>query len=96
MTPLEGIVIKTGAVLTVRLASRAIVEIARHPELRLGDTCYILYDFTRMQVRDVWTKDEYHMYEDVSGYEFDLPLPPEWEEPQEWAKDPIFCPDVSL
>lgn len=96
MRPLKGIVVKTGVVLTVRLQSRAIVEIPRVPELRLGDTCYILYDFTTMQVHDYWTEEEFNGYEDVSGGEFWLPAAPGAEEPHELAVDPTVCFGVSL
>lgn len=96
MRPIEGIVVKVGTVLIVRLFTRATVEIPRHPELRLGDACFVLYDYTRMSVRDVWTMGEYHALEDVSGSEFKLPTPPGWEKPHEMAVDPIVCPDVSL
>ena len=96
MSPLKGTVIKTGAVLTVRLQSRAVVDIPYRNDLLLGDTCYVLYDFTRMQVADIWSEDEYNEYEDVSGGEFLLPLPPGSEEPHEIAVDPNVFLDVSL
>lgn len=67
MEPIKGIVIKTGPVLTVRLYTRALVEVPRHPQLRLGDTAYVLYDYTRMQVNDVWTEEEFTAHDDVSG-----------------------------
>lgn len=91
MRPLKGIVVKVGTTLIVRLQSRATLSIARHPDLRLGDVCYILYDYTCMEVRDVWTEAEYHAQEDVSGGEFVLPLPPEHEEPHELAVNSDAC-----
>ena len=96
MRPLEGVVIKVGAEIKVRLLSRAVVTIPWHRDLRLGDTCFILYDFTRMEVRDIWTEAEYFTEEDISGVEREFPLPPEWAEASEFAVDPNLDPDVSL
>lgn len=96
MTPLKGIVHKASAVLTVRLKTRALVDIPRHPQLKLGDTCYVLYDFTRMQVRDIWTEEEFFAHDDVSGGAFHMELPPHAEKPEELAVDPTVVLDVSL
>jgi len=49
-----------------------------------------------MVVREIWTEEEYHAEEDSSGVAWDLVLPPEWEEPTEWAVDAEVCPVVSL
>jgi len=96
MRPLEGVVIKVGTALKIRLSSRAVVSIPFRGDLKLGDTCFILYDFTCLEVRDVWTEAEYFAEEDSSGRESELPLPPEWGDASAFAIDPNLDPDVSL
>ena len=88
MRPLEGVVVDTSAGLTIRLQSRALVRTPRQKKLKLGDTCYVLYNYTTMQVRMIWTEKEYNALEDSSGDAFEFLLPPEWEEPHAWALDP--------
>ena len=96
MKALKGIVISRGIELVVRLSSGARVRVPRQKDLRLGDTVFVCYDYTRMVVRELWTEAEYHAEEDVAGEEWDLVLPPEWEEPSAWAVDAEGRPVVSL
>ena len=95
MRPLEGVVIDRGAGLTIRLKSGALIRIARRNDLLLGDTCYVLYDYTQLEVYDVWTEDEYFMQED-DGSELNFELPPDYEKPSKWAVEPEGRPVVSL
>lgn len=95
MRPLKGVVIKRSVMLTIHLSSGAKVRVPRQKDLRLGDTVYVLYDYTRMVVRDLWTEDEYSL-EESFGPEPMIETPPDTEEPWKWAmlSDPV--PDVSL
>ena len=95
MRPLEGVVIDRGAGLTIRLKSGALVRIGRRQDLLLGDTCYVLYDFTKLSVRDVWTEGEFYLQDD-DGEELEFELPPDYEEPSKWAVEPEGRPVVSL
>lgn len=96
MSPLEGVVIRRGVRLMVRLSTGAIVSISRQKDLHLGDTCFILYDFTRLEVRDVWSEEEYYNLEDVFGPEIREETPPDAEEPHRWAQMSNPVPGVSL
>jgi len=95
MRPLPSVVIVCGAELTLRLESGGQVRIPRRDDLRLGDTAYVLYDYTQLVVRDVWTEAEYDLEEDGS-IEIDHHLPPEYGKPEEWAIEPCLALDVSL
>lgn len=95
MRPIPSIVIKCGAELTLRLESGGLVRVPEQKDLRLGDTAYVLYDYTRMVVHGVWTESEYHAPED-DGEELDFNLPPDYEEPHKWAVEAEVCPVVSL
>ncbi len=95
MRPLPCVVINSGAELTLRLESGGQVRVPRQKDLRLGDTAYVLYDYTRLIVHGIWTEDEYHALED-DGEEPTVVLPPDWEKPHKWAIDPEICPVVSL
>ena len=96
MSPLEGVVIDRGVKLMVRLSTGARVRIPRQKDLRLGDTCFILFDFTRLVVRDVWSEEEYYNLEDVFGPESMDETPPDAEEPHRWAEMSNPVPGVSL
>ncbi len=77
MEPLRGVVIETGATTTIRLRSGARLDIPGRRDLRLGDVCFVLFDYTRLEIRDVWTEEEYYALEECSGDETQLPLLPE-------------------
>ena len=83
MKPLRGVVIETGATTTVRLNSGARLDIPGRRDLRLGDICFVLFDYTRLEIRDVWTEEEYYAQEECSGDESELPLLPEFGEDPE-------------
>jgi hypothetical protein len=95
MRPLPSVVIDCGAELTLRLESGGQVRIPKQKDLRLGDTAYVLYDYTQLVVRDVWTKAEYEVEENW-GEELDHNLPPDYEEPHRWAIEPELALVVSL
>jgi len=96
MSPLEGVVIDRGVKLMIRLSNGARVRIPRQKDLRLGDTCFVLFDYTRLEVRDVWSEEEYHNLEDVFGPEDREETPPDGEEPHRWAEMSNPVPGVSL
>ena len=96
MRPLEGIIISRGVRLMIRLITGARVNIPRQKDLRLGDVVFVLFDYTRLEVRDVWTLEEYHNLEDVFGLEPKVETPPDLEEPHRWAEMSEPVPGVSL
>jgi len=96
MRPLEGVVVSTGANLLIRLKSGAKVSIPRRRDLLLGDVCFILFDYTRLEVRDVWSESEYHALEESAGPECTVERPPDWESPSAWAEQSEPWPGVSL
>lgn len=57
--PLKGVVVDNGAELTIRLSTRAIIRINSHPTLRLGDTCYVLFNYESMRIRQILTEEEW-------------------------------------
>jgi hypothetical protein len=89
MRPLPGVVVDTSAGLTIRLSSRAVVRVPEQKKLRLGDTCYVLYNYTTMAVRGVWTEEEYSAEDDIDSEEPRVKLPPSWSDPHEWAVEPV-------
>lgn len=95
MRPLPSVVIDTDAGLTLRLESGGQVHVPKQKDLRLGDTAYVLFDYTRLIVHDIWTEDEYNVMEN-DGEEPKVVLPPGWDEPYMWAVDAEVCPVVSL
>ena len=98
MSPLEGVVISTDNVLVIRLASRAQIRVAHQKDLRLGDTVYVLFDYTRLKVREVWTEEEHDRADDTGSEEPVLHLPPDWEPMEKWLVEPEgrLGPGVSL
>ena len=96
MRPLKGVVISTGTELIVRLPSGATVSVPRRRDMLLGDVCYVLFDYTRLEVRDTWSEDEYYHLEDISGPEDRSEKPPSWEKCQRWLDESESGPVVSL
>ena len=95
MTSLKGIVISRGAELVVRLTSGSRVRIPRQKDLRLGDTVYICYDYTRMVVRDILSEEEFLAEDNIADD------PVEWDCPEQLdvldlAIEPHFGSVVSL
>jgi hypothetical protein len=98
MRPLEGVIIGGSTKLLIRLRSGATVSIPRRNDLKLGDTCFVLFDYTRLEVRDVWSEEEYYALEDDGPCPvFEEEGPPDREEPYKWAmmSDPCLS-GVSL
>lgn len=74
MTPLRAAVIeKSDSELMIRTKQGVRLRVPAQKGLGLGDTCYILYDFTRMNVREVWTEED--LLEPQSGPEPENFLP---------------------
>jgi len=96
MRPLKGVVISTGAELLIRLPSGAKLAVPHRRDLLMGDTCYVLFDYTRLEVHDVWSEDEYYNLEDISGPEDRSEKPPSWEKCQRWLDESEPVPVVSL
>lgn len=48
------------------------MRVPRQKDLRLGDTVYVCYDYTRMVVRELWSEEEYHADDGSFGPEIDL------------------------
>lgn len=94
MRPLPCVVINTDTELTLRLESGGQVRVPKQKDLRLGDTAYVLYDYTRLVVHDIWTVDEYNVMEN-DGEEPKVVLPPDYAEPYKWAVPAEICPVVS-
>ena len=95
MRPLRGVVIDRSVKLVIRLSSGARVRVPRQKDLRLGDTCFILFDYTRLEVKGIWTEEEYHNLEDVFGPEDRAETPPDLEKPWKWAMLSNPVPGVS-
>ena len=85
MRPLKGVVVDTEVGLTIRLESRALVRVHKQKDLRLGDTCYVLYNYTTLEVWRIWTEEEYAIEDGSCGDEFEFLLPPDWEPAHKWA-----------
>lgn len=96
MLPLKGVIVGTSAELTIRLPSRAVVKAPLQKDLRLGDTCYVLYNYTIMKVRQVWTEEEYRSEDFEPQLEWDEPEEPEWVAAHEAAAQSELVPGVSL
>ncbi len=95
MRPLPSVIIACGAELTLRLESGGQIRIPRQSDIRLGDTVYVLYDYTQLVVRGIWTEAEYNIEEDGS-IELAHNLPPEYAEPHKWAVEAEVALVVSL
>ena len=91
MSPLKGIVIDSGAELMIRLCTGAKLRIPIQKDLALGDTCFILFDYTNLSIHGIWTEDEYHNLEERSNFETKVEPTPDFDEPHEWARlsDPV-------
>jgi hypothetical protein len=75
------VVVSTGVELTIRLQSRALVRAPKQKKLRLGDTVYVLYNYTTMQVRSLWTEIEYHADDEIEEEPEPIRMHPDDEEP---------------
>lgn len=91
MSPLEGIVISYGTELVIRLCTGAKLRIPKQKALALGDTCFVLFNYTNLSIRGLWTEDEYHNLEERSNFEVKVEPTPDFEEPHEQARmsDPV-------
>lgn len=76
----------------IQLPSGGIVQASRRPELGVGDTCWITWDYTRSRLRMVLTEAEYHsnsdgdeeLEEPCLGDDSELDLPPDSNENNLW------------
>jgi hypothetical protein len=59
MWPRKGVVIMCSAHLVIRLSNGARVNVPHQKNIRLGDTVYVLWDYTANCLRTVWTEAEY-------------------------------------
>lgn len=59
MWPRKGVVIRCSASLMIRLSNGARVNVPCQKNIRLGDTVYVLWDYTASCPRTVWTEAEY-------------------------------------
>ena len=80
MKPMPGVVISTSAELLVRLESGAVVSIPCRVDLLMGDVCFVLFNYTTLEVYMTWSEEQYHHLEDVFGLEPEIEEPPEFEE----------------
>ena len=59
--PCHGVIVdRKGGELKVHLSNGAKIHVAEQKGLRLGDECYIIYDYTRLAVAEIWTLSEYN------------------------------------
>ena len=59
MEPLRGTVIASrGTELCISLKFGTRVSIPKRKDLKIGDACYICYDYTRMRVVAIWTTEQ--------------------------------------
>lgn len=94
--PRKGIIIDTSAELMIRLTSGARVCVPQQKDLRLGDTCYVLYDYTRMLVNKIWTEDEYHRSDDPNEEVEEADMGPYEEDIIQALINHVICLGVSL
>jgi hypothetical protein len=79
MEPLRAAVIdRVGTELVLRTKHGARIRIPKQKGLGLGDTCHILYDYTKMRVREIWTDED--LQEPQAAGELEELLPVEDEE----------------
>jgi hypothetical protein len=91
MRPCPGVVISTSAELLVRLESGAVVSVPPRSDLLRGDVCFVLFNYTTLEVYITWSEEQYHNLEDVFGLEPEDEEQPEFEEPWRGAllSDPV-------
>lgn len=65
MWPRKGVVIMSSASLVIRLSNGARVSVPRQKNIQLGDTVYVLWDYTANCLRNVWTEEEYLVEDEI-------------------------------
>ena len=94
--PRKGIIIDTSAELLIRLQSGARINVPRQKDLRLGDTCYVLYDYTRMLVNRIWTEEEYYQSDEPNEEIEKIDMGPYEEDLMQTLIDHMVCLGFSL
>ena len=84
LTPNKGTIISTSTGLVIRLKNGARVKVAKQKNLKIGDTCYVLYNYTNMSVRYIWTEKEMSDY-GSDETESEVVLQPTWAGPEDCA-----------
>ena len=59
---LPGRVIEGGSPLKARLSSGAVLRLPNRKSFRLGDRLFVLFDYTKYEVRDILTEYEYSIW----------------------------------
>jgi hypothetical protein len=82
MRPIPGLVIgKKMGFLKIQLQSGSCVYVSELKGLGFGDKVWVCYDFTRMDVRDVLTDEEYHEADQFEEPPDEEPPYPGWLPP---------------
>jgi hypothetical protein len=91
MSPLRAIVVdRANSQLTMRTKQGVRFTIPEQKGLKLGDNCYVLYDFTKMKIARIWTESD--LEEDDAGEELDFIYPDECDEEDFITPDEDFGP----
>jgi len=69
-----------GPMLTIKLKTGPTIAIPRRPDLKWGDTAYVLYDYKNMCPAEVWTIEQMKQGVDVVERHWD-DIDNPWEEP---------------
>lgn len=70
--PRKGIVIDNSTELVIRLQTGAQLSVPQQKKIKLGDTCYVLFNYTTLKVREIWTEDEYYTDEEDAEEENEI------------------------
>lgn len=84
MRPIPGLVIgKKMGFLRIQLQSGSIVHVPKLKNLGFGDKVWVCFDYTRMEVRDVLTDEEYHEADKFEEPPDEEPYKEDWLPPHQ-------------
>ena len=84
MAPIKGVVIEDDVALVIRLRDGVKVRLPLDERFVLGDPVWILYDFTKGCVRELWTEQQFHDDGDPGCEPVEVDLGPNWISDAQW------------
>lgn len=81
---MRGVVIEIGVILVIRLKTGAKIRVPLDERFKLGDIAWILYDFTRGHVHELWTNSQYHDDGDPGVEPVETDMGEDWVRDDEW------------